>query len=591
MDCQSFLLVNFVAISRQETTNLSVISTVEVIYLEVNRKKEEMAGNQMNGEELLKFMQTFKTTIETTMTDIGKDINKKIDEKLANLGNGLNELTEEVKKNENKQEERNKKLENRLNRLEIDAGRAKYARTKMNTKEMMDEKREELEQKDDRRKKEEKEKERMMEKNTQKKRYVLEKQNTERHEEEEEAPEIRRSSSWAEEVEREDENGRDNGTVREDIGQWVKEKRIPSNWAENLSGQVREAAEKSGKTTEPGKRRRMERERETASRMDKEHETAGRMVNVEMSHRCRSSTKPKINHWFGESSTEEEETSDLSEEENEEWSTIERQNRRIERKNRMTEKKRRKREEVAGKARRMAGIGPITDQDIETQRTKTNNYELAKVWAVKSHLASKYEYNQTELDQLEIVETKRTNKDDIIYIATENEKDIKDLYYRKAECKREDTTIKHFIPPQFWDRFIALNRICALRREEDNELKTQLRFGEDDLIILTKQKGSNQPFKKVNMNDFTGGTRIPEFDTKVKWKITEDRPPRRRINATNEPDNRQKEIRSPALQKQLVRQHSETTEDPNLNKKLRTNEKEVEGEDPSSRNTSMDTTT
>ena len=36
---------------------------------------------------------------------------------------------------------------------------------------------------------------------------------------------------------------------------------------------------------------------------------------------------------------------------------------------------------------------------------------MAKVWAVKSHLAEQYKYNQEELDELVILETKRTNKD------------------------------------------------------------------------------------------------------------------------------------------------------------------------------------
>ena len=47
-----------------------------------------MAGNQMSGEDLMKFMLTLKNTIEKTMGDIGRDISNKINEKLTNLDKG-----------------------------------------------------------------------------------------------------------------------------------------------------------------------------------------------------------------------------------------------------------------------------------------------------------------------------------------------------------------------------------------------------------------------------------------------------------------------------------------------------------------------
>ena len=160
---------------------------------------------------------------------------------------------------------------------------------------------------------------------------------------------------------------------------------------------------------------------------------------------------------------------------------------------------------------------------------KTRNYSQAKTWAVKAHLAQHYCYNQQELDALDILETKRTNKDDIVYIATANEMDIKDIYSRKAECRSDDTTVKIFIPPQFYSRFSALNRICADKRSRDESLKTQIRFGERDLVILTKEKGSQEPYYTENLNVFTEGEELPEVDMTIKWRFHEDRPPRRRV--------------------------------------------------------------
>ena len=73
---------------------------------------------------------------------------------------------------------------------------------------------------------------------------------------------------------------------------------------------------------------------------------------------------------------------------------------------------------------------------------KTGDYEKAKRWAVKQHLAYHYRYNQRELDKLNILETKRMRKDDIIYIAVDNVRDIGDIYARKAECRSDKTVVK-----------------------------------------------------------------------------------------------------------------------------------------------------
>ena len=280
-------------------------------------------------------------------------------------------------------------------------------------------------------------------------------------EEDTEGQELVRADSWAEELEKTIRNkGMTSEKDEDDRNQWAGGKRLPSEWANGLTGQVREAADKSGRRRHKEEGKGMEGGRLAAERMDGVH-------------KCRKSKTEKVHHWFGESASEESssesDTGSSEYDENEEnWSKIERNKKKYERRKRSRDRKEKKMAEVASKARRMAGVGPITDHEIDLQRKKTKNYEMAKVWAVKSHLADKYEYNQEELDELVILETKRTNKDNIVYIAVEEERDIRDIYYRKAECQRDETVVKHYIPPpQYWERFSALNKICAQRREED----------------------------------------------------------------------------------------------------------------------------
>ena len=91
------------------------------------------------------FLNTFKESIENTMNGIKTDLSDKIDDKLVNLDKGLKTLTSEVRDNdkrqeqnlkrlEKKQEENQRKLEARLNKLELDADRQKFARTKLNSR-------------------------------------------------------------------------------------------------------------------------------------------------------------------------------------------------------------------------------------------------------------------------------------------------------------------------------------------------------------------------------------------------------------------------------------------------------------------------
>ena len=212
-------------------------------------------------------------------------------------------------------------------------------------------------------------------------------------------------------------------------------------------------------------------------------------------------------HWFG--SCGEVETEISSEEEEEGWDKMERRRRNRDRRKRQKERNRRIQEDVTEKARRMVGLGPITEEDIKEQMTAAKDYRTAKVWEIKKHLADNYEYNQEELNRLNIVETKRSLKgDDIVYLAMTDKADIRDIYACKAECCNDDTTVKMFIPPQYYERFMELNRLCADRRNQEGNLKTQLRFGENDLKVLTKVKGEDAPYHVVSLHEFAEGDQL-----------------------------------------------------------------------------------
>ena len=281
---------------------------------------------------------------------------------------------------------------------------------------------------------------------------------------------ITRQNSWANEVEIELENREYDNTMEEvDRAQWINKQRKPACWTDGLRATVKQ-------NKEP--------EKEKLTKITDDKKTA-------------------VKHWFGYDATDDEEimTEDDEKEKTNEWTTIERKEKRKEKERKKQRKRKERKEETARKAQAMIGLGPINWDSYEKEIKKEKNYEKVKLNLVNEHLRKYYKYDEDEIKQVEILETKITVKDEIfIYIVTKNNIDIKDIYRRKAEIRRDDIYIRTYIPPQFFSRFTAINKICKDKRYENPEIKTQVRFGQDDLEIFTKYKGSEEPYEKV---DFT----------------------------------------------------------------------------------------
>ena len=102
---------------------------------------------------------------------------------------------------------------------------------------------------------------------------------------------------------------------------------------------------------------------------------------------------------------------------------------------------------------------------------------------------------------------------------------IRDMYARKADCKNYKVQFKPYIPPKFFEQFVAISRICAERREADPDLRMQMCFNTKDIEVLFKKRGGMEPFKVVGIDEFIGKKTIPSFDGKIKWRFQQDCPP------------------------------------------------------------------
>ena len=234
---------------------------------------------------------------------------------------------------------------------------------------------------------------------------------------------------------------------------------------------------------------------------------------------------PSIDTWFGFNTTDE------SSEEEEGWSEVERVRKKEEKRKKTANKRKEMKKECASRAACMASMGPITRNSINFFRDKGEDFEVAKKSAVREFLTYYFNYDENDFEEFEIKETRLSTKDDnIVNVALSSEDAIRNLYIRKAEMRLEDITLRTYIPPNFHERFMGINRICTERRSLNPLLKTQLRFGKRDVEIYTKIKGDDIGFRKVSIEDFIGDTTIPDFDRNIKWKRYLDRPPRRTTN-------------------------------------------------------------
>ena len=49
---------------------------------------------------------------------------------------------------------------------------------------------------------------------------------------------------------------------------------------------------------------------------------------------------------------------------------------------------------------------------------------------------------------------------------------------------------RNYIPPQFFRKYMFLSNECSDYRSRNKNMKTQMRFSDEDIVILVKSKGT-----------------------------------------------------------------------------------------------------
>ena len=239
-----------------------------------------------------------------------------------------------------------------------------------------------------------------------------------------------------------------------------------------------------------------------------------------------------LKHFFGDESGAEESVTDSSEDEK--WEIHDPEKKNKEKKKRQKDKKKLRQMETATKARAMLGVGPVTRAAIEHHENLADDKKTARKNAVEDFLRFHLEFNREELDELDIRETS-VGKDDCIYFAVGNADMLKEIHFRKSDSRNDDIFIRNFVPPQFHARYMYISKTCGEKRKMNQDLKTQMRFGHNDIEVFVKTKGSNEPFKKVELIDFLDTSELPKFDHTLSWKVKDESTRRRTIQYRNRP--------------------------------------------------------
>ena len=117
-------------------------------------------------------------------------------------------------------------------------------------------------------------------------------------------------------------------------------------------------------------------------------------------------------------------------------------------------------------------------------------------------------------------------EEDLIYVTFRDYSSIRDIHRRAAELQNDEVMVRNFIPPQYWDRYLHLSRYCSKLKQEDKDVKFQIRFSEVDLEVLIKNRRRDENYYILPLKDIAKEGDIPKFNHNITWTKRNDRPQR-----------------------------------------------------------------
>ena len=474
---------------------------------------EKEAMDEKRHNQIMSFMTSFQSNMELNIKETNQKldtnmekVNAKIDDKMEEINGKMNEVNEKIDANDKKSEDAMSRMDERLKDLE----------EQMKKSVDLKKKREILRNEDEKKNKALKEEVRKLEEKKKKKAWLeakdkIEKRKFERREITE--------KDLAKEVEVEERQ--------------LSSSNYKSSWAAQMEIELALAAGNSGSTStgEPTKEGLEDREEVIDPEEEEEEvlDTWERLAPQKTVDRRKTRTVA-VTKWMEEEPNMHVLSSSSEDENDGKWSSVERKKKNLEKMKERKKRKKMKMTEIATKMRHTIGIGPIDDDNIRYFEEREKDKTLALKNAVTEYLRYFLDFNDEEIAELEILDVRRTGKDDVTYVVFKDTETIREIYYRKAISENRDLVVRDYIPPNYYARYAAVAKQAAEKRAKDKTLKTQLRWGEDDIEIFIKHRDNEEQFKKTNLKEFMEKEELPEFDMDIKWERRDMKHRRRKLD-------------------------------------------------------------
>ena len=167
----------------------------------------------------------------------------------------------------------------------------------------------------------------------------------------------------------------------------------------------------------------------------------------------------------------------------------------------------------------MIGLGPILKQSVNYFLDITSDIEEAKKMAINEFLMTYLQFTEEDLAEISIVDTATAKSDEeVIYVTFRDHDTVRDIYGRAAEIRNNDIQTRIFVPPQFWPRYQHISKYCADLRDSNKDLKTLIRFGDEDIEVMIKDRSTEDHYSVLSLEEIGKHGVIPKFKHEITWR-------------------------------------------------------------------------
>ena len=100
-----------------------------------------------------------------------------------------------------------------------------------------------------------------------------------------------------------------------------------------------------------------------------------------------------------------------------------------------------------------------------------------------------------------------------LYVTFNSDISASQIFKRNALIANENLKIFNYVPPHMYERFNTLSTYCKAARDLDQDLRTKIVYGANDLVLMEKRVGdlryTVQPLDKYGQ--------IPPFNLNLIW--------------------------------------------------------------------------